>query len=78
MHKGKITFDALVERILEGHNVFPRSKPSMKSGPNAVGPGPLPSGFLGGGLPGINPSAGSVIVLNKKKRKKITKKKRPS
>lgn len=72
-------FDKLVNKLLEGFNVYPRSKPPMHTGPNAVGPGPLPSGFLGGGLPGINPSqSDQIIVLPKKKKKKITKKNRQS
>lgn len=76
MHKGKINFDQLIEKLLVEFNVAPRSKPPMKSGPNAVGPGPLPSGFLGGGLPGINPNPGSVVLFKKgKKKKKTTKKK---
>ena len=71
-------FDELVTKILEGFNVFPRSKPAMKSGPNAVGPGPLPAGFLGGGLPQINPSASPVVLVTPKpkKKKKILKKRR--
>lgn len=76
MYKGKITFDLLVQKLLEGHNVFPRAKAPMASGPNVIGPGPLPSGFLGGGLPGINPSPGQVLLV--KKKKKITKKKNRS
>lgn len=68
-------FENLVNKILEGFNVFPRAKPPMSSGPNAIGPGPLPAGFLGGGLPGINPTQGGTILL-KKKRKKITKRRR--
>jgi len=66
-------FDTIVKRIIEGFNVFPRSKPPMSSGPNAIGPGPLPAGFLGGGLPGINPTQGNVVLLKKKKKKKLTK-----
>lgn len=69
-------FDTLIDRILEGFNVFPRSKPSMASGPNAIGPGPLPAGFLGGGLPGINPTQGNTILIKKKKKKKVTKQRR--
>jgi hypothetical protein len=70
-------FDEFVNKLLEGYNVLPRSKPAMKSGPNAVGPGPVPAGFLGGGLPQINPSASPVILVSQKpkKKKKITKKK---
>jgi hypothetical protein len=70
-------FNDLVKRILEGYNVYPRSKPPMKSGPNAISPGPVPTGFLGGGLPGINPGGAieMLIKVPKKKKKKITKKK---
>ena len=78
MHKGQIKFNKLVQKLLEGFNVFPRAKPAMQSGPNAVGPGPLPVGFLGGGLPGIDPSSGPVVLVKPKKKKKITKKKRQS
>ncbi len=70
-------FNDLVKKILEGYNVYPRSKPPMKSGPNAISPGPVPTGFLGGGLPGINPGGAieMLIKVPKKKKKKITKKK---
>ena len=69
-------FDKLVKKILEGYNVFPKAKPLMHSGPNAISPGPLPAGFLGGGLPGINPSAQTLVLAKKKKKKRlITKKK---
>jgi hypothetical protein len=72
-------FDDFVKKILEGFNVFPRSKPPMQSGPNAVGPGPVPAGFLGGGLPGINPGGSAQLVIKTpKKKKKITKKIRRS
>jgi hypothetical protein len=69
-------FDELVQKILEGFNVLPRARAAMKSGPNVVGPGPVPAGFLGGGLPQINPSASPVILVAQKpkKKKKITKK----
>ena len=69
-------FDQIVSKILEGFNVYPRSKPFIKTGPNAIGPGPLPQGFLGGGLPGINPGNQQqlVIKLRKKPKKKATKK----
>lgn len=70
-------FDKLVFKLLEGFNIYPRSKPFMKTGPNAIGPGPLPQGFLGGGLPGINPGQQQQVLIksNKKiKRKKPTKK----
>jgi hypothetical protein len=67
-------FDELVSKILENHNVFPRAKAPMTSGPNVAGPGPLPTGFLGGGLPGINPNPGPTILLKKRKKKKVTRK----
>ena len=74
-------FNELVFKLLEGFNVYPRSKPFLKTGPNAIGPGPLPQGFLGGGLPGINPGQQQQVIIktnNKtKRRKKITKKNRP-
>lgn len=69
-------FDEFVQKIIEGYNVYPRSKPPLTPGPNVNTTGPAPAGFLGGGLPGINPSS-SLIFLNKpKKKKKITTKKR--
>lgn len=70
-------FDNLVNKLLEGYNVYPRSKPPMKTGPNAISPGAVPTGFLGGGLPGINPGGAIEMVFKvPKKKKKITKKKR--
>lgn len=69
-------FDELITKLLEGYNVYPQAKAPMQSGPNAISPGPLPAGFLGGGLPGINPSAQTLLMVKKKKKKKpITKKK---
>ena len=69
-------FDNLVQKILEGYNVFPRAKPPLTPGPNVNSTGPLPAGFLGGGLPGVNPSSSLVFLRGaKKKKKKITKKK---
>lgn len=74
-------FDNLVKQLLEGFNVFPRAKAPMSSGPNAIGPGPLPAGFLGGGLPGINPGQSAQLIIKtpkKNKKKKVTKKIRRS
>jgi len=68
-------FSDTVKKILEGFNVYPRAKAPMSSGPNVNSTGPLPAGFLGGGLPGINPSSSLVLLKGKKKKKKSTKKK---
>jgi hypothetical protein len=73
-------FDSIVAKILEGFNVYPRSKPFLKTGPNVIGPGPLPQGFLGGGLPGINPGQQQQILVKTKKNKpkrRSTKRNRP-
>jgi hypothetical protein len=42
----------------------------LTQGPNINFKGPVPAGFLGGGLPGINPSKSIPIRLKKKKLKK--------
>jgi len=67
-------FDKLVKVLLEGFNVYPRSRPPLTPGPNVNSTGPLPAGFLGGGLPGINPSSSLIFLKNRKKKKKSKKK----
>jgi hypothetical protein len=69
-------FDKTVKKILEGFNVFPRARVPLTPGPNVNSTGPLPAGFLGGGLPGINPSS-SLLLLKKPKKKKTKIKKKP-
>jgi len=68
-------YDYIVNKILEDFNVFPRSGPPLGQGPNIDFRGATPSGFLGGGLPGINPSA-SVPIKVRKRKKKINKAKK--
>jgi len=65
-------FNKIVKKLLEDFNVYPRSGPPLGQGPNIDFKGPTPAGFLGGGLPGINPSAS--IPLKIKKKKKLNKK----
>lgn len=66
-------FDNLVKKILEGFNVYPRASYPTTPGPNVNSTGVTPSGFLGGGLPGINPSSKPIILKPKKKSKKVKK-----
>jgi hypothetical protein len=69
-------YNNTVLRILEDFNIFPRAKPHLGQGPNIDFRGATPSGFLGGGLPGIN-ATGSMVPMQlpkKKKKKKINKK----
>lgn len=68
-------FNEIVKKILEGYNVYPRARAPLTPGPNVNSPGPLPAGFLGGGLPGINPSSSLIFLKGKKKKKK---KKKPT
>lgn len=67
-------YDKIVKQLLEDFNVYPRAKAPMSQGPNINFTGPNPSGFLGGGLPGINPSANQLVLKPKLKKKKIKKK----
>jgi hypothetical protein len=62
-------FEKTVQKVLERY--LPTKVP-ITQGPNIDFRGPTPAGFLGGGLPGINPSA-PLLVRSKKKKK--TKKK---
>jgi hypothetical protein len=63
-------FDKIVNKILEGY--LPTKVP-ITQGPNIDFTGSTPAGFLGGGLPGINPSA-SIPLKIKKKKKRLKKK----
>lgn len=67
-------YDNIVLKLLEDFNIFPRAKPHLGQGPNVDFRGPVPSGFLGGGLPGIN-ATGSMVPVKLKKKKKRTNKK---
>ena len=66
-------YNNIVKKLLEDFNVYPRAKVPMAHGPNVSFTGPTPSGFLGGGLPGINPSANQLVLKPKLKKKKIKK-----
>ena len=69
-------FEATVNKILEDFNVYPRAQAPVINGPNIDFRGSTPAGFLGGGLPGINPSASKLYKI--KKKKKLTRKSRIS
>jgi len=73
-------FDIEIQKILEGFNVYPRSRaiqgrqaPIPSTNVNSVGPQPM--GFKGSGPIGIGPSAMSTVLLElpKKKKRKIKK-----
>jgi hypothetical protein len=59
-------FNLKVLELLETY----QSRVPLTQGPNINFKGPTPAGFLGGGLPGINPSKSIPIRLKKKKIKK--------
>lgn len=63
-------FNKKIKELLE---TYLRTDNPITQGPNIDFRGPQPAGFLGGGLPGINPSA-SLKIIKAKKRKKIKKK----
>ena len=67
-------FNNIIKKLLEDFNIYPRASYPTTPGPSINSTGVTPSGFLGGGAPGINPPA-SPIVLRPKKRKKINKRK---
>lgn len=67
-------FERTIKKILEDFNIFPRSGPPLGQGPNIDFTGAQPAGFLGGGLPGINP--GKSMPVRIKKKKKVKKKAR--
>jgi len=70
-----------IQKILEGHNVYPRAKAIQgRHAPvpskNIIHHGVVPSGFKGAGPAGLAPSSTSqVLVKWPKKKKKIKKKK---
>lgn len=66
-------FNSIFKKLIEGYNVFPRASSPMTPGPNVNSTGVTPSGFLGGGLPGINPTSKQIVLKPKKKKKKINK-----
>lgn len=63
-------FDNVCNKLLED---YLKTATPLTQGPNVDFKGPTPAGFLGGGLPGINPGRNLSVKL-KKKRKKINKK----
>ena len=73
-------FDKEIQKILEGHNVYPRAKAIQgRHAPvpskNVIHHGLVPSGFKGSGPAGLAPSSTShVLVKWPKKKKKIKKK----
>lgn len=66
-------FNKVFKKIIEGYNVYPRASSPITPGPNVNSTGVTPSGFLGGGLPGINPASKPLILKPKKKKKKASK-----
>ena len=66
-------FDELIKKLLEGFNVYPRSHYPLTPGPSINSTGVTPSGFLGGGLPGVNPPSSAIVLKPKIKKKKINK-----
>lgn len=68
-------FNVLVNKLLNEYNVsMPLGKVALTQGPNVDFRGPSPAGFLGGGLPGINPSGSLKFkILKGKKKKKVNK-----
>jgi hypothetical protein len=66
-------FNKTIEKLLSEYNISqPLGKVALTQGPNIDFRGPQVAGFLGGGLPGINPS-NSVKVKLKKGKKKLSK-----
>jgi hypothetical protein len=76
-----INFNKELNKILEGFNVYPKSRsvnglqpPVPSTNVNSVGP--IPTGFKGSGPAGIAPSNMSTVLVKfpkKKKKKKIKK-----
>ena len=63
-------FNKTIEKLLSEYNISqPLGKVALTQGPNIDFRGPQVTGFLGGGLPGINPSNGVKVKLKKGKRK---------
>ena len=72
MHQGKIMFNKLVNKLIKEYNVtLPLGKVPLTQGTNIDFRGPQVAGFLGGGLPAINPSAQIKAKLKTKKRKQL-------
>ena len=61
-------FNNLIKKLLEDFNIYPRSSANISQGPNIDFKGVTPAGFLGGGLPGINPSSNALVVKPKTKK----------
>lgn len=67
-------YNDVINRILKEYNVtMPLGKVPLTQGPNIDFRGPQAAGFLGGGLPAINPSASVKVKLKNKKSKKLKK-----
>ena len=74
MHKGKIMFTETVSKLLKEYNIsMPLGKVPLTQGPNIDFRGPQAAGFLGGGLPAINPSNSVKVKLKNRRKKKINK-----
>lgn len=69
-------FNETFKKLLEDFNIFPRSGQPLGQGPNIDFTGAQPAGFLGGGLPGVNPSASVPLKIKKAKKKSKKVKKR--
>lgn len=59
-------FDNLINNLLETY----QARVPLTQGPNINFRGPTPAGFLGGGLPGVNPSNSVPVRIKKRKIKK--------
>lgn len=59
-------FNTVINELLETY----QARVPLSQGPNINFKGPAPAGFLGGGLPGINPSSSVPVKVKKKKIKK--------
>jgi len=76
-----MNFNKEIQKILEGHNVYPRAKSIQgRQAPvpskNIIHHGAAPSGFKGSGPAGLSPSSTSQVLIKwPKKKKKIKKKK---
>jgi hypothetical protein len=67
-------YNDVVNKILKEYNVtMPLGKVPLTQGPNIDFRGPQAAGFLGGGLPAINPSTSVKVKLKNKKSKKLKK-----
>lgn len=59
-------FNNEVNKLLETY----QARIPLSQGPNINFKGPVPAGFLGGGLPGVNPSRSIPLKIKRKKLKK--------